>query len=335
MKNDLIARYIYAVTRRLPQKTRTDVEKELDSLISDMLSERCGDVLPADKDIRVVLTELGTPDELAAKYSGDENKALIGGIYFMLYKRILSIVLPIAAAGIAFATILSVFLEWDPAANPYVTIGMLTGQIIGGVVSGSIQAFAIITIIFAIFEYKKVDFNEKADILSNLPPVPTKNEQIKPHQPIISMMWSVFAAVFFIGFPQFAGAWLDGVGWIPVFNTSVIRGFWLPIVLWAVLGVTKEIVKLIDGQYTKKLAVITFFANIFILISTAIVFLNSNILNPNFVKHVGDLLVGEGGAAVSGLFTNFGVFFFGIVTFALILETAVTAVKAWKHGKAQ
>ena len=65
MKNDLIERYIYAVIRYLPLKMRGDVEKELDSLISDMLEERCRDITPSEKDIRGVLMELGMPEELA------------------------------------------------------------------------------------------------------------------------------------------------------------------------------------------------------------------------------------------------------------------------------
>lgn len=64
MKNDLIERYIYAVTKRLPQKVQKDISDELRTLIDDMLAERCGELVPEEKDIRVVLTELGTPEEL-------------------------------------------------------------------------------------------------------------------------------------------------------------------------------------------------------------------------------------------------------------------------------
>lgn len=63
-ENDLIERYIYAVTKRLPQKVQKDISDELRTLIDDMLAERCGELVPEEKDIRVVLTELGTPEEL-------------------------------------------------------------------------------------------------------------------------------------------------------------------------------------------------------------------------------------------------------------------------------
>ena len=73
MDSELIRRYVYAVTKRLPRKSREDVAKELNTLIADMLEERCGQVLPTEKDVRVVLTELGTPAELYDQYSGEGN----------------------------------------------------------------------------------------------------------------------------------------------------------------------------------------------------------------------------------------------------------------------
>jgi len=70
MSNELIDRYVYAVVRHLPSRIKNDVSRELDALISDMLTDRCGDIAPADKDIRVVLTELGAPNESSSLYSG-------------------------------------------------------------------------------------------------------------------------------------------------------------------------------------------------------------------------------------------------------------------------
>ena len=80
--SDLKERYIYAVTHNLPRASRQDIERELDTLIEDMLEARCGNDAPTDKDLRVVLTELGTPAELFRKYSPDAGKALIGEGYY-------------------------------------------------------------------------------------------------------------------------------------------------------------------------------------------------------------------------------------------------------------
>ena len=111
MKHDLIERYIYAVTRQLPKKQREDVAQELRGLIDDMLNERCGEITPTEKDIRIVLTELGTPQELSAQYDEDAKKCLIGHPYYSTYKFVLKIVLFAAAVGI---TIANLMLQLEP-----------------------------------------------------------------------------------------------------------------------------------------------------------------------------------------------------------------------------
>jgi hypothetical protein len=336
MSSDLIERYIYAVTRHLPSRIRSDVAKELDGLIADMLAERCGDIQPTEQDIRIVLTELGTPEELAGKYSGDENRALISGSYFLVYKRILRVVLLMAAAGIALASILAFCLEWDASLNPYAQFGKAVGQTLAGVIGAGTSAFAIVTLIFAVLERKKVVLNT-GDMVSSLPPVPKAKAQIKPYEPIAGILWCVIAAVVFLGFPQVAGAWVDGIGWVPVFAPSVIRGCWFFIVLWAALGIVRESVKLVDGHYTRRLAVVAVVCDILTAISAAVVFLNAGIMNPEFVSHVGGLFIsaGEAGNALVWLFGNFNVFFLGIVFFALTMDAALTTAKAWKYSRNQ
>ena len=55
MKNDMVERYIYAVTKRMPRKQQEDVSLELKGLIEDMLMERCGGEQPGTEDIQAVL----------------------------------------------------------------------------------------------------------------------------------------------------------------------------------------------------------------------------------------------------------------------------------------
>jgi hypothetical protein len=337
MKNDLIERYIYAVIRHLPPKARGDVEKELDSLIADMLEERCGEVVPAEKDIRVVLTELGTPEELAAQYCGGERQFLISGTYFLAYKHVLKIVLPIAALAVAFAGILGVSQEWDPQLNPYIFMGKVIGMAFGGAFQGAIQAFAIITIVFAVLERKKVVINE-GDMFAKLPPVPQKKAQIKPYEPILGMVLSIFAVVVLLGFPNIIAVRFDDVGWIYVFAAPVIRGLWIPIVLWAIIGIAKETVKLIEGQYTKRLAIVTLIANLFIMISAMVIFLNASIVDSDFIHQFSKTFFESitnvsSGKILFGMFSNINLIFLGIIFFALILDCIIVAVKAWKYDK--
>ena len=59
----MIKRYVYDVTRRLPENQREEVGKELQANINDMLPND-----PTEEDIKKVLVELGEPRILASSY---------------------------------------------------------------------------------------------------------------------------------------------------------------------------------------------------------------------------------------------------------------------------
>jgi hypothetical protein len=329
VKHELINRYIYAVVRHLPQKQRAEVDKELESLISDMLDERCGDIVPTDKDVRVVLTELGLPDELAAEYSGEEKKSLISGAYFIAYKRILRIVLPIVAGAVALGMVISALI--DLSGNPAILAFRLIVLTPGGMIGGMFQAFAIVTFIFAVLERTKADLS--SDYLSNLPLVPKQIERIKPFEPIVSIIFSVAAAVLFLGFPQIIGGWRDGDAWLPVLNVDVVRSFWPFILLWVVLSIAKESVSLIEGRYTRRLIIAKIAANVLIIGSTAVVFLNNDVVNPEFVQFLSILFDNVGNEFIASAIIHFNVIFVVCVFIALTIEIGSTIIKTMKAYK--
>ncbi|MDR0283811.1 MAG: hypothetical protein LBI33_02835 [Propionibacteriaceae bacterium] len=324
MKTDLITRYIYAVTRNLPPDSRADVETELDGLIAELLAGRC-DGEPAVDDIRQVLTELGHPDELAAKYRPDDA-ALISGANYVMYRRILRLVLPVAAVAIALATGLSYALDWPETASAP-AVGMWIGQTLGAAVGGAIQAFAVITIVFAILERRKVRVRG-GDFLDNLPPVPKATARIKPRGPVINMVWWILLVVLFLGVPQVIGGWTPGAGWVPVFSVSHLRSLWLPVILWAVLGIAKDVVQLVEEQYTPRLAILTVVANILVAGCTAVVFLPPAIINPDFVAHLDDFVTGAGGRVIWPWGEHLNLVVFGIIGIVLVIETAATIIRA-------
>ena len=332
MSNDLIGRYIYAVTCHLPAKMQSEVEKEIESMITELLDARCGDNQPGDEEIRAVLTELGSPEELAVKYSGDENKALISGIYLLWFKKILKIVLPIVAAGVAFATLLGMFAKWQPTNDMYAFIPEFVFESIAGGISAAVQAFMWITVIFIILERKKVKFSGD-EFLSKLRPVPDKRAQIKIHEPIINCLWHIAAAVLFLGFPYLVGGHTEGTGWIPAFNETVIRSMWYFVILWMAFGIWREIVKLIERRYSKRLAVITVIAHVLTGISATLFFTNGSIMNPVFVEKVGTMFEGAGVGELSRALGHLNICFLVIILFALLLDIGVTSYRAIQYDR--
>jgi hypothetical protein len=96
---EVIDRYIYAVTQRLPEQQREDIKRELQSLIEDMLEERISTGQASKEDVESVLLELGHPNELAVKYRGNE-RYLIGPMLIDTYLTTLKIVLASIIIGL-------------------------------------------------------------------------------------------------------------------------------------------------------------------------------------------------------------------------------------------
>lgn len=88
-KYELIERYVYDVTRRLPEAERAEVEKELKANIFDMLPDQ-----PDEGGIRSVLERLGAPSKLAEQYR-QKPRYLISPAYYDEYVRALRWVLPL------------------------------------------------------------------------------------------------------------------------------------------------------------------------------------------------------------------------------------------------
>jgi len=329
--NELIERYIYAVIRRLPQKIRSDVQKELDSLISDMLEARCKDMPPTEKDVRVVLTELGSPEEMAAKYGEKEKNALISGMYYQAYRQILIIVLPIVALAVPFALAISGLVNWQPQ-DTYAVIPSLIGEAIGSTVIAVALAFSIITIVFKVLEQKQVDFGNY-DYLETLPQVPKTSARIKVSESVAGIVWAVVVAAIFLACPEIIGLWSEGSGWVPVFNTEIIRSMWYLIAFWTVIQIIRESIAVVDGSYTKRLAIVTTGANILVGAAMVIFFSNTQLMNPKFVEWVPQLIHGENVDFLVRVLQNMNVAFIVVVLIALLAGIVASIYKAWKYAR--
>lgn len=343
MTNDLIERYIYAVTKRLPSETRQDVSKELMSLISDMLEERCGDVTPTEKDIKVVLTELGTPAELAEKYNTDKNKCLIGSPYYSTYIFVLKIVLICMGIGMLVTGIIEQFIEngvfgWYIGASSEtvntvadnVTLAVIEGTVkcIGGIASGMLSAFAVVTLLFAFFYHKNIKLDTLDESIDNLPPVPKNRKKISKADSIVGIAWSIIFAVVFLTIPSvFCVINTSTHQIVPIFDTEAVRGAWYLIVAFALAGIIRETIKLIDGTYTLRVVVTTVAANIVSAVAAALWLLDTRILNADFSSKVMEIISSENSEKILSMSENIHLIFLAAILLALAIDTIVTIVK--------
>jgi len=280
---DLIDRYVYQVVRRLPQSQRADIEAELRGLIDDMLSARGGG---KREDVIAVLRELGRPAELASRYSGS-RRSLIGPEYYDTYLLVLKIVLAATGFGMAVAQAIGFIAEAPDS------IFVAVARFFAAIFSAMVQAFAWVTIIFALIErWSKNSLVKDTEWdPGDLPPVPEKNTTIPRSESIVGIVFIVLLLVLLNAAPQLFSAYIleDGsLRMAPVFNlTAFYRQ--LPLVnVMICFGLVKEALRLIVGRYTHPLSLALTALNIVSVVMFILLFgPASGVWNPHFMTQIG------------------------------------------------
>lgn len=326
MEHELIERYLYAVTKHLPARPRRDIERELRGLIADMLEERCGDITPAERDIRVVLTELGTPAELAQQYGPDHDKYLIGPTCFSKYKLVLKIVLPCVLFGMTVAGVVDTVTRTTQPGFP-----LLFGWL-GTLLSALFSAFAFVTLLFAVFERRGIRLDYPEDPIAALPPVPQKNELVPKGECIAGIVFSVLFAVLFLTIPQiFAGVFESGAVILPVFQIDRVRELSFLVIGLMALSVADESFKLYEGRYSHRLAAVTCVLNGFAAVFGIAFLTDERLWNPAILPYLYELVGND--AFLSALFARIPSLLLAIFLLALALDAGITVCKAFRFAR--
>lgn len=319
--DNLVERYIYAVTKGMKEQQKADVAKELKTLVEDMLEEKCGENTPAVQDVKEVLKQLGTPAKLQAKYNGDSDKSLIGPPYYTPYLFVLKLVLVCVTFGMTVAKVVD-FMTAAASGEAviwYEEVLQWFGTLAGGLAGG----FAYVTLLFA-YLYKKNIKLEKEFSPEDLPEVPEKKELIPKIEPIAQIVLIVLFFCLFIGTPQiFCVILRESNERIPLFDAAAIRNAWYLIAIFAGLGLIREVMKLIEGRYTKRLMTVTVITDVCSTIAAFIWLIPGNLMNSYFIEKLGIIFAGND--VLIKLFSRFPYFFLGVIIFALALD-ALTVI---------
>ena len=192
--NNLIERYVYDVARRLPEKDREDVKKELRANIYDMLPENA-----SDEAIKKVLYELGSPASLAEKYR-THPRYLISPAYFDEYISALKWILPLVGVLvmlIGFAVSAFDVAKAGATSIPYVFSEVISKGISMGI-SAAFQAFVWTTIGFVIAEHsgeKKPKVGEHGWRVEDLPEVQNPKAAIPLSEGIAELVISILFSI--------------------------------------------------------------------------------------------------------------------------------------------
>ncbi len=280
----LINRYIYAVTHRLPEKKRRDIGEELRSIIEDMLEQYQGPEPQAEK-VTKVLEELGNPDTLAKNYRG-AKQYLIGPGLYNTYLTVLKIMLGGVFIGISIAGLVGSVL------NQGQNIAEAIGSYIGTLFAALMQSFAWVTIGFAIAEYHgaripQTDEGTKEWCVADLPDIPDKKAVIPRSESIAGIVFTTLFLILFWSALHLIGAGYfteeTGLVIVPVFNLNMVGTIRWLVSASFIIGIAKETLKLIFGRWSLKLALLVVGLSLISLILAMVFLSNPDIWNPNFI----------------------------------------------------
>lgn len=285
---EMIERYVYAVTKRLPEAQRKDVVDELRGLIDDMLDERVQDRGVKEEDVEEVLLELGHPRNLARKYRGGK-KYLIGPELYDLYMLVLKIGLISVVIGFTAVFVIQVIL------NPVNILDYFVSYIVSFFTSSIPMVIGWTTLGFALAEYFSAGKLENINLdmgwkPSDLAPVPDPKRQIKRSETITGIILYVLIMVFLAFSNDYFGIWSfqDGEfsGVVPFLNEETYGSFLLLILIVSGFGIVKECLKFKYEKWTVSLVVMTSIVNLISITLILLMITSAQFWNPDFMNEL-------------------------------------------------
>lgn len=343
-KAKLVERYLYDVTRRLPEKQRKDIEKELRTLIEDMSEERKQEGENPETIPEKVLEELGDPAKLAAKYRGEGDR-LIGGEYYVLYCQVLKIVLFGVGIGTGVSFLLSTCFSFS-ATSLHDWMHLITEALIdlGTILAALLEAFGIVTLVFWLMERNQVKLKEQgAWNIGKLPQIPYERAVIKRGDSMAGIIFGALFIALFVCASDNLGVWVKNAGGqmvvVPLFNMA----FWhrtLPLMVISFsMGIIDDFVKLIVGHYNFFVMWVNIVCNAVSVVITVILLKGNQLFNPDLMSAV---------AAIKGkdFFGEYDIMRYWntnvshgvpnicliIIIFILLIEVLVTVYHTLRYG---
>jgi hypothetical protein len=201
----LIDRYVREIGRRLPQKSRADIEKEIRSALEDMLEDRSKkEGRAADEEMTVrVLKEYGKPEKVAASYLPE--RYLIGPQLFPVFWMIVQIVFAVLTTLAVIGLGISLFHANPVPSEIGKTILNALVQYFGGIMS----AFGNIVLVFALIQHfaPTLKFDEKEEEEWNPRDLPDveESDQVSMAGTIAETVCLVLGLALFNLYPDYIG----------------------------------------------------------------------------------------------------------------------------------
>jgi hypothetical protein len=239
---ELIERYLQAIGRLLPRDKQEDILKELRSSIYDALDDE-GEGLPEDKEIVILLKEMGSPRDVAAAYY-PTGQYLIGPTLYPFFVSGLKIVLVavISVQLVFFAISFAFALDIQQTSIIEEGLGIFT--VIPTVLGWVVLSFWLLQRA----EIKQSELDPEGEFNPyELPQLEPIAEPVNRTEQILSVVARVIVLSFLLRFAQ-SGTWFRGEGF---FENSVIEQYLPWIVATTVVGLGLDLLLLWRGRWER------------------------------------------------------------------------------------
>ncbi len=294
----LTERYLAAALRRIGERERPDVERELRSSIEDAVDDRVAGGEPADTAEIAVLESLGDPARLASGITG-RPLYLIGPNLFAQYQRLLvtllTILVPVVGVGLA-----ALELSRDGGVGDALAAGIL------GALGVGVQTAFWITLTFAVLERVDIAKLDDADLTAALGPWTVKQLPELPATgragigetvgEILTLMLTLGGLILLRGASLPHGGSGDTVSLL----APQLTDSWLPpalaVVLVSLIGL--HIVIFLVGRWTFALAAAHAVMQALFSVPVIVLALGGSIINPAFAAEIGWPPLADGNGVV-------------------------------------
>lgn len=227
---------------------------------------------------------------------------LIGPRYFDVYTTLLKMIIPIAAVIALITMVAENFVGYDGEQAILNVILNVIGKGIGGIIEVGLHVFFWLTVVFAILERTDKDKGTQPlttslkkwtpDDLKNTSYVP-KKKSISKFEVFGGLMWTAIWATLYFYANHLVGVYHgteSGLKFVaPTFNQDVLLQYWPIVVMMIVFEIGISLYKLVQGQWTKKLAIGNAILQIVGTIVFIVIVVNPHLFNEGFITYVANV----------------------------------------------
>jgi hypothetical protein len=269
--NDLLKKaYIHEVVKHLPLNQREDIQKELSTIIDDLIENE-------NMSLEEALISLGKPRDLANNYL-DQKAYIIGPRYKTMYFQALKFLIPLIWTIIIIFNLLTLLFSGDFSFE----------SMMSSAFNSTFVVFTYVTVGFMIAERVNVDKEDEEEWHP-------KELNVEKHQlktwskssSYVGMISLIILMVLFNRFSHLIGINVIGSGDQVAFINQMDYDQFLPwINISLVILITRLFIRLFFPYYTKIACIISISLHALATVIFLFVILNPNFLNPNLTSEL-------------------------------------------------